>query len=621
MNKVEYLDALKAALKDTDKEIMEEIISDYEEHFQVGVENGKSEEQICDDLGSIEDLVQEIKEVYQTDQKAEKTSKKSSNENADEKNNKGKFFGEWNFSFDNINGESISNAINSALNTAGEALSNIDVKELGKNVKKTMEEAANSLNSFADDYLKNQGNPFDFSRRHAEGSKENVSKTFDDSEETQEEAAQESNFSFDTESMSVEPTKEEKTKKESEAVYSNAETEEATDTKEAANETGSSEQKPVEEESTPVAEQEETVKEEDTSAKEEDTEPAQNSKQLNLVIDGICADVKVVKSTNGKLNLNYENNGNERQKQMYEFYSYKEGNTVHAGIRKVGKAVFFFNFAANSININVELPEYMGSVSIKTASGDIKITDVKCDRIIAEAASGDLHINQVTTTDFRIRSSSGDLDLNEINSVRLYASSMSGDVEANNIEAQNLTLKSTSGDVNTRNMNSNVMDLSSLSGDVDLIHTKTGEGKIRSTSGNVDINDFSMHNADVTSASGQLRLSDIIGDGLRASSTSGNVSVNVNVKRCHASSKSGNVDVTCNGDLSLESNSVSGNVNVHLKNYGNGYSIQSRTTSGGLYINYGTERLRNLKTGTYTYGKQSSELVLGSVSGDIHVND
>ena len=60
MNKVEYLDALKEALKNTDKDIMEEIISDYEEHFQVGVENGKSEEQICEDLGSIDDLVEEI---------------------------------------------------------------------------------------------------------------------------------------------------------------------------------------------------------------------------------------------------------------------------------------------------------------------------------------------------------------------------------------------------------------------------------------------------------------------------------------------------------------------------------------------------------------------------------
>lgn len=617
MNKVEYLDALKAALKDTDKEIMEEIISDYEEHFQVGVENGKSEEQICEDLGSIEDLVQEIKEVYQTDKKSEKASGDSKKENTDEKNgNKGKFFGEWNFSFDNINSESISHAINSALNTAGEALSNLDVKELGKNVKKTMEEAASSLNSFADDYLKNQGNPFDFNKKRAEGWKENVSKSYDDSEEAKEETQQESNVSFDTESENTKAPEEEAVNEFDTSIRNEASESVETEELKKTDETTEASETTDQTKTTDAT----TTSEGSETNQEEVKESTDNSKQLNLVVEGICADVKVVKSSNGKLNVNYVNNGSDRQKQMYEFYSYKEGNTVYAGIRKVGKAVFFFNFAANTISINIELPEYMSSVSIKTASGDIMITDVKTDRLIAEAASGDIRINQVETTDFRIRSSSGDLELNDVSAVQLYAGTMSGDVEANNLDAQNLTLKSTSGDVNTRNVSSNIMDLSSLSGDVDMIHTKSSESKIRSTSGNVNINDFSMNNADVTSVSGDLKLGDVIGDGLRASSTSGNVSVNVNVKRCHASSKSGNVDVTCNGDLSLESNSTSGNVNVHLKNYGNGYCIKSRTTSGGLYINYGEERLRNLKTGTYTFGKQSSELVLGSVSGDIHVN-
>ena len=198
MNKVEYLDALKAALKNTDQDIMNEIIADYEEHFQVGMENGKSEEQICEDLGSIEDLVKEIKEVYHTDKK---DSKEKAKEESAEKNceGKGKFFSEWDFNFDNINGEKITNVINKAFNTAGEALSNIDVKELSKNVKKTVDQAANTLNSFADDYLKNQGNPFDFGRRHAEGTTENTTTSYDHSEETPKEDKSVSEVSFGTE--------------------------------------------------------------------------------------------------------------------------------------------------------------------------------------------------------------------------------------------------------------------------------------------------------------------------------------------------------------------------------------------------------------------------------------
>ena len=321
------------------------------------------------------------------------------------------------------------------------------------------------------------------------------------------------------------------------------------------------------------------------------------------------------------MNINYENNGSERQKQMYEFYSYKEGDTVYAGIRKVGKAVFFFNFAVNSIVIHIELPECMSSIHIKTASGDLDMKQIIAEKIIAETASGDITINGLDAADIKVKSSSGDLDLSNITAVQFTASTMSGDLSSNSIDAKNLSLKSVSGDVDTRNLNSNILDLSSMSGDIDMMHVKTGESKIRSTSGDVGLKEFSMNYADVTTVSGDLKLSSVIGDGIRASSTSGDVRIDINVKKCHASSKSGSIDVTCLGDLSLEASSTSGNVNIHLKNYGNGYKINSRTTSGGLYIAYGEDRLRNLKTGTYTFGKQGSELVLGSVSGDIHVND
>jgi len=596
MNKLEYLDALKAALKDTDKDVMEEIIADYEEHFQVGIENGKTEEQICEDLGSIEDLVQEIKEVYNTENKSDKKEEKSNGEES-KNTNKGKFFGEWNFSFDNLNGETIGNAINSALNSAGEALSNIDVKEIGKNMKKTMEDAASSLNNFADDYLKNQGNPFDFSKRRAEGSKDNTSTSYDGTD-----TSEEANVSFDadsdelvppeTENMTTEDTAKEEAVKE-EAVEENTEQEEAV--------------------------QEETVTESNEEKNED--EQVDPSKQLNLVIDGICADVNVVKSKDGKLNINYQNNGNERQKQMYEFYSYKEGNTVHAGIRKVGKAVFFFSFSAFDLSINVELPDYMNNVNIKTASGDMKAAGINAERISLDTASGDIHVEQVKAADFKMKSSSGDFDMRDINAIQLYAGTSSGDIDAANLEAKNLVLKSMSGDINIKDASAAIAEFNSTSGDLSVNHVNANDCKIKSISGDVTIDSFSMNNSDVNTMSGDIKMTDVLGDALRAVSVSGNVYVNINVKRCHASSKSGDVDVTCNGDLTLESSSTSGDVNVHLKNYGNGYNITSKTTSGGLYINYADQHHRNLKTGTYTYGKMSSELILSSVSGDIRVNE
>lgn len=560
MNKIEYLSALKDALKDIDESVMKEIVSDYEEHFQVGIENGKTEEQICEDLGEIEDLVKEIKEVYNTDSEEDK---KSDDNQQNSENKKSK---EWSFNIPNIDSEKIGSAINSALDSAGEAISKIDVIEIGHTLKNTLGQATSSISNFTDNYLKNHGtNPFDFHHRNAEGYKENVSKSYEACKESEE--------------SDCSPTGTEDT---------DVKTEEVTKTSD-----------------------------EDGKAENSENENA----GLNLIIDGVCADIIITESSNDKLNISYENNGNERQKQMYEFYSYKEENTVYAGIRRVGKAVFSANLNLYSINIHVEIPEHMTNVNIKTASGDIKILNVKADRIIASAASGDVCISQVFTTDLRIKSSSGNISIEDINSIRVSAGTLSGDVDANNIDAKFLSMKSSSGDVQAKNIKADIIDNSSLSGDVDMNHLKVGECKIRSTSGDIAIDEIQMNNADISSISGKIKTSQITGDGLRATSISGNVLMDVNVKRCHASSKSGNVEVKCTGDITLESSSTSGNVNIILKNYGNGYVVNSRTTSGELYINYDNLRQRNLRTGTYTYGNQGSELNISSVSGDIHVTD
>ena len=208
MNKVEYLEALKSVLKDTDHSIMEEILADYEEHFQAGIENGKTEEEICNDLGSIEDLVEEIKEVYQTGSSNNSSRKK---DKADGENDNKKGFKYWSFNFDSIDGEKIGNAINSAFESAGEAISNIDVKEIGNTLKNTFDQAASSFSQFTDS-LKNQaGNPFsDYARRYdknAESTNENCEKSFS-SEDPDTKKSKDTNADVQTVSFDAEGNRE-----------------------------------------------------------------------------------------------------------------------------------------------------------------------------------------------------------------------------------------------------------------------------------------------------------------------------------------------------------------------------------------------------------------------------
>jgi uncharacterized membrane protein len=70
MNKEEFLQRLKKNLKDVKNDDLEDILEDYEEHFEEAIKDGKSEEEICKDLGDPKDIAKELK-AYSVVEKAE----------------------------------------------------------------------------------------------------------------------------------------------------------------------------------------------------------------------------------------------------------------------------------------------------------------------------------------------------------------------------------------------------------------------------------------------------------------------------------------------------------------------------------------------------------------------
>ena len=63
MNKNEYLGTLKRLLTGLSAEEIKDILYDYEEHFRIGAEEGKTEEEIAEELGSVRDTAR----MYKTD--------------------------------------------------------------------------------------------------------------------------------------------------------------------------------------------------------------------------------------------------------------------------------------------------------------------------------------------------------------------------------------------------------------------------------------------------------------------------------------------------------------------------------------------------------------------------
>jgi uncharacterized membrane protein len=64
MNKAEFIDLLDKSLKGITYEEKREIIYDYEEHFSVGLEQGKTEDEIAKDLGDPKTIAKQFRNNY-----------------------------------------------------------------------------------------------------------------------------------------------------------------------------------------------------------------------------------------------------------------------------------------------------------------------------------------------------------------------------------------------------------------------------------------------------------------------------------------------------------------------------------------------------------------------------
>ena len=63
MTKAEYMRHVEEKLKNYDRDFVDEILENYEQHFEAGLKNGQTEEEICEELGNIENLLGDIQEV------------------------------------------------------------------------------------------------------------------------------------------------------------------------------------------------------------------------------------------------------------------------------------------------------------------------------------------------------------------------------------------------------------------------------------------------------------------------------------------------------------------------------------------------------------------------------
>ncbi len=158
MKREEYMGALKNALAGFDEELAQEIVNDYEERFRVGLEKGKTEEQVIAELGSIKDLVDELGEMQQSASDSFRTAGAS----ADTQKNAESANGGWEQSSNNgtsgtyYQEKSFADSFDSAMKKFGKVLDSV-MKEAGR----VIEDAAEKMEYHFEEAKKNHYYTYD----------------------------------------------------------------------------------------------------------------------------------------------------------------------------------------------------------------------------------------------------------------------------------------------------------------------------------------------------------------------------------------------------------------------------------------------------------------------------
>lgn len=561
MKKEEYMSGLKKALEGFDEELVQEIMTDYEEHFRVGLERGRSEEELIEELGTAEDLVGEINEMLgirsqaasgqnlkeepgqteavavssaetdtqgQTGNTAEEhTSWQGSWKNEEEQN--------WSQKDrDNIS-KSIKDMFTKAMEEAGKAI-DIASKEVGKiDFDKIMKEAGDAMN----------------------------------------EASQAVQESF---------------KKQKEAWKQKGNTD---STVWVWNEGSNS------------------------PNKEKACSPEQGKEVCRrIVIQGEFADV-ILKETDNALPLASYEQSSYKNSMIYPFYSYQEGDTFYVGFRKSSentekKSGFFRMNYSGSANLTVGIPKGTECVELAVTSGDIGIERLSVGQLSVSSKSGDIGMCDMHTRYCKIESLSGDIKLRRIQNEEFLLSSKSGDVEIERMQGGKLQLSTMSGNLNITEGSFKELIGNLTSGDAEADNVEAESISISTVSGDIRMQNVKAEMQRLSSKNGDVEVDDCAGKQMEASVSFGDIHVSASYEAFRLRGNSGDINLCSRKDADVEAESSFGDINIEMKNVQSFYKVVANSSFGDTNVskqkNHGGEAV------------ETRTITAKANSGDVNVN-
>ncbi len=536
MNKQEYMNELNEKLAGFDEEIRKEIESDYEEHFRMGQLNGKSEDQICAELGNIDELVDELnkltgketrKGIHIDEDQIRQAADNLANEMNDAMKNLAGFLGRLSASVSRGTGKFTSNV--------GETASRF-VDKAGEKAGDFAGKVGEKAGEFAGCFTEKAGDFTDKAEEYAQAFKKGFEAAADKIASGSKAFAKEVAENY-RRSMNREAG-------------------------EAAAEAGNEPDGAAEEDGSDIdlffgvgnSNEGEAAGEVNYVCEEECD---------SVVIETDCGDVTLEPSEDSKVHFNYENNGSMNQQLAYKFNFRQEGRTVFVSAKKQsGSSNFFRSISCPDITVTASLPEGLKNVSVHAMSGDIKAEEVKADQITLSTKSGDVELDSIHARSAEVQTLSGDINASDISVDHFIANTKSGDIEMDNCLTKSLEIFTVSGDLRLDDISAAGAMISGVSGDIDSDDCVIQDFTVKTVSGDVDFSDLKTGSLTAETVSGDIEIALTEADGYLANvkTTSGDVSLDYNDETVQII-RSGSY-VLGNGAVKLNISSLSGDISV-----------------------------------------------------------
>ena len=505
MSKQEYMTKLIAALQDFGSEIREEIINDYEDHFVNGIRAGKTEDEIAEELGSIDELISDLNALSgrpegKTGNGAE-TGEPDNDEGTDS-------------SFSEDAGARINDIIKSFAALIGEMAAGV-AKGTGK--------VSSSVGSGAKDFARGTR---DFANNFASGfvkGYENIANgvgnVADKVVDKTSKFAKEVSDSY-RRAMNLPPNEEGEDCIDADMEdFNDFEVDDAADVTRIDPDINMTFEYTSDETKDEAADEFEDEEESEFVSLSDDIE--------NVVIEVESAEVYIDSCADETVTFEYENDGNPNQKLLYKFDYKQKGRTVYASIKKQpGLSNFFKTLGCPDISLYVGINnDAIKKISVRTMSGEVTVNEIGVNQLKINSMSGDITLEDCSVKASQLSTMSGDIniDMNEASS--LAVSSISGDIEFDG-SSESMHVKTTSGDVELTVTNENSdITVSTVSGDI-----------------NIELENASGFVANVNSTAGSISLSYDGED--REVTRSGNYIMGEGQAKLSLNSVSGDIDVS-----------------------------------------------------------------------------